>query len=225
MWDFMAIFLPERDLTQLALLNILPREVSGIQHPVPLEGADGISEAGLRSEGFTIKDVVNFYYYVLISELISKVDTSAKRMNDIIGILSTDSKLRQDEQVSYLSGTPTALANLVSSNVNRLRGGKDVGFMHPVQDVVRQVGVKVLGILNIFNSSHIDFKKLISSGELSILNFSLEKKAVYGQTSSSDIFGDRRVLKKVFALLSKMKASNDGKTMSFTGQITGVTTN
>jgi len=220
-WDFMAIFLPEKEISQLAMLNALPSEVSGIQRPVPLEGAAGLSEAALVEKGYTFADIINFYYYVLLSEQMAKVDTVAKKMSNFISILSTDGATKPEGMGSHLAGTHQSLDVIVSSNSAKVESAAKGQITHPVQDVVRQVGAKVVRVLNLFNSSALDYRKLLNSGALDALNFSLDQKATY-VSSPRTLFGDRRVLAKVFTLMKKMKNSQDSKTVSFTGSIQGV---
>jgi len=199
------------------MLNALPQEVSGIQHPLPLSGAESFTAAAVEKLGFGMADIVSFYYFVLLSEQMSKLDAVAKRMVDAITLLSTDMSTKPDDMQSHLVGTGQSLSLLVNSQAGKVKQG----FLHPVQDVVRSVGKKVLNVLNMFNSSHLDYKELLDSKLAAVLNFSLEKKAAYSSRSESP-FGDRRVLEKVFRLLGKAAKEGGSRTISYTGSIQGV---
>jgi hypothetical protein len=43
------------------LLNSLPSDVSGIQDPLPYEGAENLSDENFSQNGFNKHDVENFY--------------------------------------------------------------------------------------------------------------------------------------------------------------------
>lgn len=202
------------------MLNSLPMEVTGLKSPIPYVGADGVSEESLRQYGVTHADVVNFYYYVLLSETLSKVDAVVKRTLNIVSIFDFEAKTRPEEQDLFLSGTLSSLVMLVNSQASKLRHTE--GLVHPIQEVIQGVASKVLSILNMFSGAAVDFRALLSSPLLSVLNFSLDKKAAY-TSSQESLFGDRRVLEKALKLMFKTASKEGSKNVSFTGLITGVT--
>lgn len=202
------------------LLNALPHEVSGLGHILQASGADQLSDEAMRLMGFTKADITNFYYYVLLSEIMSKIDGVVKKTISMVSIFDTEGKTRPEGHDIYMAGTVGSLAMLVNSQAKRLP--EDPGLIHPIQEVIKTVGRKVLSILNMFSGSAIDFLGLIHSPLMSVLNFSLDKKAGYSAGPDSPL-GDRRVLEKALRLLFRTLKSDGSRNISFTGKIEGVT--
>lgn len=61
------------------MLNALPQQVSGLLHRVQYSGAKNLSTEAFSKIGITETDISNFYYYVLLSETMAKIDATAKR--------------------------------------------------------------------------------------------------------------------------------------------------
>jgi len=172
-----------------------------------------------RKAGYSMEDIVNYYYYVLITEAMAKVDAAAKKSAELIQILETERSTRPEDVEARLAGTPQSLATIVHSQAKR---GKDITVDHPVQHVVRAAGLRILSLLNMFDGSSLDLSSIISSEAVTNLSFTLDKKAAY--TMDSDpILGDRRTLQRALRLIKKSLQSASSRTVSFTGSIEGVT--
>lgn len=200
------------------LFNALPREISGIHHPLMPENAPAFSEEALKKRGLSFSDVKDMYYFIMLSEAITKADSAVKRAAELYSILDVEQKVRPDTYKTTLTGTPLGLSVLVNSQAGKLVGQE---LIHPVQDVVKQVGSKVIEFVNRFNVSKLDINSILHSPSSSILTFTFDKKAAYTEERDS-IFGDRRVLDKAFKNLGKLLKSKETKSMSFTGRIQGV---
>lgn len=167
-----------------------------------------------------MKDLVNFYYYVLFSEAISKIDAAVKRTSSIVSVLNLEPSMApgEDEAV-YMAPSDMRLGRIVKSQLNDETASV---MIHPVQDVALSIARRLVALLNLFNGVFLDYKTLLRSPLLSALNFSLDKKASYMPVPDS-IFGDRRVMDKALRLLIGLLASGNTLTASYTGRIEGVT--
>lgn len=233
-WKFFSIFLTEKDLQYLILLNSLPKEVTGINNPLIPTGSKCMDEDEQRILGISMKDITNFYYYVQITDCLSKVDMIAKRTSNMLSIFDLEVRTRPDGMSSYVSGLPLSLSMIINSQLSDKPGFEDkyshlqhthnkARFVHPIQDVVLSVGNKILSILNMFNGSTVDIPSLLKMKEISILDFSLDKKAKYMSTSSNTVLGNRRVLEKALRLLIATTKKEGSKNVSYIGKLDGIT--
>jgi len=181
------------------LLNALPKSVSGLAIPIPCLDAKGVNEEAFADAGIKMADIHNFYYYVLITEAIGKIDASVKRAYNMINVLETEGNTRNEEQNLFMQGTEQSLAFLVHNQASK---AKSAEFLHPIQDIVKQVGSRLVNLLNRFNSSQMDYIELLESPDMGVLNFSLQEKAQYLPDLHS-AFGDRRALEKAFRLIGQ----------------------
>jgi hypothetical protein len=218
-WTFLGQFLPKEDLKFLMLLNSLPKSVSGLKIPIPCSEAKGVSPEVFAESGIKMTDIHNFYYYVLITEAIGKIDAAVKRAYNMINVLETEGNTRNEEQNLFLQGTEQSLAFLVHNQASK---AKSAEFLHPIQDIVKQVGSRLVNLLNRFNSSDMDYMDLLDSPDMGVLNFSLQEKAQY-LPSPHSAFGDRRALEKAFRLVGQCLNSDVQKSVTYVGRIDGVT--
>lgn len=219
-WAFVSIFLSKIELEFLAMLNSLPKSISGLNHVLPLQGFNEFSEANLQGLGFKVSDIVTFYYFVLVSEAISKIDSAAKRTQTLVSILSLEDKTRPEDELNVVfEGSMVTLSRILSSQLKKVETGSVV---HPVQDVIKGVSKRVLALLNLFGGSGLDYASLVDNPLMASLYFSLENKAVYLPSPASP-FGDRRVLEKALRLLSGAVSIGGNRSVSYTGAIYGVT--
>lgn len=193
---------------------------SGINKPVPITGVPGLAPSEVESWGFSMIDIQNFYIFNLITEIMSKVDSAVKRVSNLTQIVDSEMKTRPSDQDVFLSGTPTSLSLLV--NAQAKQHNEIPNDLHPIQSVVRQVGSKVLLLLNMFSGSSVNINELLSSPLLSILSFNFNQKASYAEKANAPL-GDRRVLEKTLRQLFKRANNPDNKGISYTGSIEGVT--
>ncbi|QDM55307.1 RNA-dependent RNA polymerase [Geopora sumneriana mitovirus 1] len=219
-WTFMSIFLPLRDLEYLAILNALPSEISGLIRALPFSGYDEWSEGNLKAKGFSMSDFVNFYYFVLVSEAIAKIDAAVKRTANLVSILAAEPATRPEDFVHEdLRGSVAALERIVASQI-KVQG--EEARIHPIQDVLREIGSRVTSVLNLFTGSSVDYKSLVNSPLLGSLHFSLDQKAKYVPVPNS-VFGDRWVIEKALRLLVDALTKEDKRVTTYTGSIMGVT--
>jgi hypothetical protein len=216
----LSIFLTPKDLQFLFLLNSLPSFVTGLNTQIPCANVQGLSQEALDKLGFSLSDIESFYIFYLVTEIMSKIDSTLKRVATLLGIVDGEIKTRPSEQEIFLSGSATSLAMIVNNQLRRKQSILD-GTMHPIQDVVRQVGSKVTELLNLFSGTSVDPRELVSSPLLSVLNFSFDKKARYSKDLISPL-GDRRVLEKTLRTLFRLVDNKDNKSISFIGAMEGV---
>lgn len=100
-----------------------------------------------------------------------------------MSILETEGKTRDDSHNMFMAGTMVSLAALVNSQARKF--ASEEGLVHPIQDVVQGVGRKILSILNMFSGSSLNYKEILSSPLMSVLNFTLEKKGAYASIPDS----------------------------------------
>lgn len=219
-WTFVSIFLPIRDLEYLAILNALPTEISGLIRALPFSGYNEWTDANLKLKGFSMDDFVNFYYFVLVSEAIAKVDSAVKRTSNLVSILAAEPMTRPEDFVREdLRGSVAALERVVASQI---KVTSEEAAIHPVQDVLREIGGRVTSVLNLFTGSSVNYKELVNSPLLGSLHFSLDQKASYTPIPNS-VFGDRRVIEKALRLLVAALNDENKRVTTYTGSILGVT--
>lgn len=202
------------------LLNSLPSSVTGIKIRIPSLGATSLSEQVLNDMGISYKDIENFFKFVVVTDILIKLDTTAKRLSSWLSIIDMDVNTRPVEISDDFRAPETSLMAYIASKLKVLPD--DSSHLHPVQRVIRQMGTRVVDLLNSFSSSNISLDFLLSKDVQSILNFSLEKRAVIGPDQIGGL-QDRRMIERSLRLLFRCNKSMENKGSSFTGRITGVT--
>lgn len=165
-------------------------------------------------------DFVNFYYFVLVSEAIAKIDSAVKRTANLVSILAAEPMTRPEDFVREdLRGSVAALERVVASQI---KVQSEEAAIHPIQDVLKEIGGRVTSVLNLFTGASVNYKELVNSPLLGSLHFSLDQKASYTPLPNS-IFGDRRVIERALRLLVASLTDENKRVTTYTGSILGVT--
>jgi hypothetical protein len=218
LYEFFALFLNDLDLERMALYNVLPATVTGLKYRVILEESPTYSTNNFSNVfGFSLKDVESYYYYCLVSDQMAKVDGIIRKASSFLSIALESSKLGFGEEFGSNS-LPLSVA--IQDKLGQ--HDKDLDIQHPVQHAARNLGRKVVEILNAFSTDISKLPGMLRSGALNALCVSLDAQPQFGNVEHN-VTGNRKIMDKALRLLEESVCDESKALRIFIGKVTGVT--